>query len=211
MSFGSHLHCRLVLQLADALCDLTPAATAVLDRLRGAADLDARLGATYQVAAAGSVLYCCSELAKQLDLADRDAFRLAAASQLVLAAGPLTLRQLKSVAEMQQVQAGGQLSGVSAVLLQQAAQAAMEDMTRVLLQQLCAVAATIGSLLSADRRPQAAAAFASSTARPAVLIPWLRDVTECLRFVRQLDGAEQGERNGASAVLFCEAASICSE
>lgn len=46
--------------------------------------------------------------------------------------------------------------------------------------QLAAVAGTLESVLSPSRQPRAAATFASSTGKPAVLMPWLQGLCRAL-------------------------------
>ena len=66
-----------------------------------------------------------------------------------------------------------------------AAQASSTPQELAAIPQLCGVMLTVvdaimAALLSPDRHPEAAAAFASSTARPPLMLPWLAAVSRAL-------------------------------
>lgn len=177
------------------LSEFSPAAVAALTRPDALAHLPSFLGTAHQVTAGCAVLFYCGNLAEELDLSDRDAFRLAAAAQLALTAGPLVLARLREASL-------GPASPAAGHIPRAAAQAHEQALHRVLhgtLLHLFAVGSAMGLLLHPSSRPQTAAAFAASTARPAVLLPWLRSMSKALRAAPPPDQANPLEDSESPA------------
>lgn len=143
------------------------------------------VAAACHVAAGCWALELCAHLAQQAVLSDSDAFAIAAAAQLLFDAGPLLLvRSHQASCDVLRVKAAaavaqrlGFLESATEALLQHAPSAAARERECTLVMQLLALASVMKRLLPPARRPQPAAAFAGSTARPEVLLPWLSSIT----------------------------------
>ena len=130
----------------------------------------------------------CAALASCIVLTCR-APRLSAQAAYVLgAACSLVLGPGRTVLERSTASFAAHRLPLAAALLPQAS-----------ICQVQVVTATMDRVLSLDRQPQAAAAFANSTAKPAVLLPWLLTVSRALPLV--VAEMSQGEQ----ARAFCSA------
>ncbi len=157
---------REVLALAAVLSRLAAALPA--RPLPRSPTMDDLLDGTHlQVVAASWALSHCAMLGGKLDLQGSQAFRVAAAAQLVLQAAPWSLAVGRAAVEHYGQQEAEHL-GVSAHLAECCAAFAT------------AMATASDILLLPPAQRDAAAAFASSTARPDALLPWLREMAPTL-------------------------------
>lgn len=182
--------CREMLELAAALHRLVPDLAAALrlpaqsavsteDAIRQAGCV---MHAPDQLAGCSIAVGACTVLGQALNLPGHDRFRMAVAAEVVLQAGPAYFAAAWPLL---------QLTGTMADSLQpsDASRRAVDHEMQCAVQ-LCAVANTIASL---QGLPDIEAAFASSTARPAVLLPWLRHVTQALLALPADQEVSQGE------------------
>lgn len=178
----------------------TPAAVAALSLPAAAANVKQFIGAAYQVEASCIVLsgfdWLFDQLLEWRGLSDKDILRLMAAAQLMLAASPLlhaAMRRLLQPAAIGR-RAAGAAGSVDAMLglpeaeceLQQAA-AELVYAPQLQLSVLARLCATLES-----HRPQVAAAFARSTARPETALPWLKGAIQTMRAI---PGEAKGGKN----------------
>ena len=147
-----------MLQLASAI-RLVPAPVAAAAH-RSSADLPAA-GAIAQLATTSAALQSCALLAERLDMSSSDSLRVAAAVQPVLQGSP---RLLSAARASQRAMQPGTLAELAAHCFTYAQ----------------AVGAVMDLLCVSPERRDAAAAFAASTARPQVLLPWLREMAQLL-------------------------------
>ncbi|KAI7838102.1 hypothetical protein COHA_008110 [Chlorella ohadii] len=153
-----------VLALAAALCRLAAALPAPPLPLPSSPTSEEFQDAAHlQVLAASWALSHCALLGRKLDLPGDQAFRVAAAAQLVLQAGPWSLAVGRAACE----------------------QNGQQEAPFALLAECCAAFSTAlltvsEMLLLGPVRHDAAAAFAGSTARPDALLPWLREMAQTL-------------------------------
>ncbi|PRW60531.1 hypothetical protein C2E21_1213 [Chlorella sorokiniana] len=166
-----------MMALAQALLAWAPQAAGAPAALL--ASSDGRPPLVLQFCAGCHSLVVLTTIASQLATQPSTAFRIAAACQLVFDAGrritPAIAAEVEAdAAAGRQIDAGrlGMLKSLAA-------------------QQLEAVSGCARLLLS-DGQEQVAAAFARSTARPAVLVPWLQEVSRAVLALR-------GQHGGASA------------
>lgn len=128
-----------------------------------------------QIEAGCTALSSCMQLACYVPrLSAQAAFKLGAACSLVLGPGRAALAACLAAATAYP------------------AQDALYDLADAVGFQLSAVTITLVGVLHPQHQPQAAAAFASSTAKPAVLLPWLAALTDAMPLA--LSGADQGGR-----------------
>ena len=153
---------RAVLELATALSALTPAAVSA-----AAAQSGVIAHLHNQLVAAGLAMKACMDLGAQLELASPDAFRLAAAAQLLLQASLPLLPLLTAVT-------------CSAHQTEAHRQVAVHALAAYCFMTVAAITEVCTALLERPAWADAAAAFAGSTARPAVLLPWLQAVAQAL-------------------------------
>lgn len=154
-----------MLALSAALCKLA-AAPAYRQVAAGGPDPGNALpGLQNQLIAAGLAAAACCQLGYQLDLPSRDAFRVAAAAQLVFQAFPWLLAGLRR--DVQDSPAEVQAACSATLWL-------------ACFSALTAFAAGPGLLLPSEEQAEAAAAFAGSTAHPEVLLPFLRELVAAL-------------------------------
>lgn len=128
-----------------------------------------------QVMSGCSALNSCVELACRLaHLPSQTAFKLGAACSLVFGPGRAALDVCFAAAagSHSNPEAAGVLAGFAAT-------------------QLASVMSLVSHVLEPGRQPQAAAAFASSTARPSTLLPWLSALTQAVSAA--LDSCDEGE------------------
>lgn len=116
----------------------------------------------------------CSLLGDTLqDLSATAAFKIAAACSLVFGTGAAWFDRV-----LEHAQAGAEVS--------------LEPLVSASTDQLRAVAAAVAGKLLA-RQPKAAAAFANSTGKPAMLLPWLRAVSRAAMFATAGTGARSSK------------------
>lgn len=131
-------------------------------------------------------LTACATLAWNMaHLSPTAAFKLSAACSLPLGPGAVLLEQA-----MQQVVLPSQ-RGPCSVL------------ATLCSGQLSTVAACVVNVLAATRQPGAVAAFASSTAKPGVLLTWLHLVTRVLVGSLAADAYDSGECCKFGATFSC--------
>lgn len=132
-----------------------------------------------QVMSGCSALNSCVELACRLArVPSQTAFKLGAACSLVFGPGRAALDVCFAAAT-------GSHSSPEAL-------GVLADFAA---NQLASVMLLASMILEPGRQPQAAAAFASSTARPAALLPWLAALTQAVSAA--LDGCDEGEQDVA--------------
>lgn len=159
--------CRPVVAAANSLAELAAAAAAALVHPG-----NAQRWLLWQVDAGCAALASCVLLACYAQrLSGEVAYRLGAACRLVLGPG-LTVLEHRLAAAQQQPPAAAALR-ITCFWHSQVVTAALEGM------------------LLPERQPQAAAAFASSVANPAALLPWLATLSRAVPFVAGTLG--QGE------------------
>lgn len=112
-------------------------------------------------AGAAALLGCLNLAAGMPQLSDQAAFKLAAACSLIFGPGLLVLRQC----------------------------AQLDALMEAVGTQLSAVTAVVARVLQPSDRPQAARAFASSTAKPAALLPWLAAISQAVPLTSSSDYA----------------------
>lgn len=141
-----------------------------------------------QIEAGYAVLGDCAALADGLpQLSPQTAFKLGAAFNLVFGPGRAAIAATLVASS----------AGVA-----DAQHAAAHLLPRFCDFQLASIACVMGSLLHPSRQPQAAAAFANSTARPAVLLPWLDVLTRTLSMLHSMRGVPSGD---------CHKQCVCSQ
>lgn len=154
-----NLFCR---QLAAAAHSLTQLATAAARALPPPGAAPQWL--MQQVLPGCSVLSSCVALARRmLYLSAPTALKLGAAASLVFGPGQAALR--------------GSMALATADPADPAAVGGLFALTSV---QMAAVMGLVSELLDPNHQPHAAAAFASSTARPPALLPWLMAVSQAI-------------------------------
>lgn len=72
------------------------------------------------------------------------------------------------------------MAGAKAGLQPPAVQNAYAQLVEACVNQLAAVTTAVSSVLHRTNQPQAAAAFASSTARPLLLLPWVHALSQAV-------------------------------
>lgn len=171
-----------MLAAAQAFVSFSAAAAAALESRTGPALEWAAIpaqGLTGQLMAATSALNSCISLAGlNPSLPSPTGVRIAAACSVVLGPGSTLLRQLIRVAE--------------------ATAAAPNSLLHAQLGELCTnQLQSVGSaaiLLRDHSTPQAAAAFAAGTAKPAALLPWLLAVVQAIQLGAQSRDSTAGVR-----------------
>lgn len=165
--------CRELLELAAAVGRLEPSLTAALlphaPGSDGAEHLPpSRAYAPSQLLNCSLALGSCAVLDSAMDLLGRDSYRIAAAAQLVLQAGQayLALWPVR------------QFSGMVAGQMFDQDVSWLEARHKALCGTQLSTVVNILSIL--QRAGGVEHAFASSTARPAVLLPWWREITQAL-------------------------------
>lgn len=168
--------CRLLAAAAQSLSALAPAAARAM-----AQPLTAPPWLPGQVEAGCLALDGLSQLAVGTPhrLSAPTAFKLGAACSLVFGPGRTVMAGYLLTC------AAGQMPPRQSFLLPDCFDA-----------ELAAVLAIAAEVLEPSRQRQAAAAFASSTARPSVLLPWLSTLTEALPLVLQSEPATGGATTG---------------
>lgn len=189
--------CRELLELAAALRQLAPALVAAL-RLPAAGYAAVAVGAVSaedaarqagsvmhapdQLAGCGIAVGACIKLGAALSLPGHDIYRIAAAAEVVLQAGPAYFAAAWPVL---------QLTGTVADSLRQSSVISTADKHMIQLAAQCtAVANTLGSLHDLH---DVVSAFASSTARPEVMLNWLRGATQAVLALPAHQAARLGE------------------
>lgn len=173
------LSCRLYAVLSLAPCPNCRQLAAAAHSLSGLAVAAARAleqpGAPRpwipgQVEAGCLVLEALAMLARGMPhISPQTAFKLGAACSLVLGPGRTVINICL------ETRAAGQLLPAARILLPGCCSA-----------ELAAVLSIAAEVLLPERQPQAAAAFASSTAKPSALLSWLATLTEALPLVAGL-------------------------
>lgn len=101
-----------------------------------------------------------------VQLSPQTGFKLGAACTLVLVPGERALRAF--------------MAGAKAGLQPPAVQNAYAQLVEACVNQLAAVTSAVSSVLHRKNQPQAAAAFASSTARPLLSLPWVHALSQAV-------------------------------
>lgn len=167
--------CRPVVAAAHSLALLAAAAAAAL-----AQPGNVPLWLPGQVGAGCAVLASCAVLSRYApQLSAQAAYRLGAACSLVLGPGCTVLEGCAAATQLLPEGAAFSFAGICRA-------------------QVAALAATLDSLLLPEHQPQAAAAFASSTANPAALLPWLASLSQAMSLVVATTG-----RGECAALLDC--------
>ncbi len=136
-----------------------------------------------QTVSACIVLKNCILLARDApQLSSQTAFKLGAASCLVFGPGTAALNMC-----------------VAAALASHPGPSEMVTVAKLAAVQIDSVVLLMTELLQPSSRPQAAAAFASSTAKPSALLPWLAALSAALPLV--VAGLAQGEYHGQNFLL----------
>lgn len=147
--------------VAECLYRLAPEAERMLRTPAGQID-----GLLWQIPAALSALGSCFEVAAHMpQLSSTAAFKLGAACSFIFGPGQLLVEYLTRIV------AADATPGLSQQLVQ------------AVSLQLIAVNRALGKVLPPHRQPQAAAAFARSTAKPSVLLMWLATLTRAAQMV----------------------------
>lgn len=170
--------CRLVVAAAEGLCKLAAAVES------GMAQRPGLPGGWHlpQVDAGCTALAACCRLAQGLkQLPAGAAFKLGAACSLVFGPGRTFLDKALSAA------------------VADPSTEAITNLEVTVSTQLAAIEYVVVELLQSSRQPQAAAAFAGSTAKPASILPWLTSLINAVPLA--LGSVRPGKLRGGSHTL----------
>ena len=175
LSIVAQRACRQLGSAAQGLAELATAAAHALAQSGGQQPWKLT-----QVMSGCSALNSCVTLACRLPrLPSQTAFKLGAACSLVFGPGRRALEACLTVAmdSLSSPEAVGLLADVAAT-------------------QLASVMLLVSEVSEPGRQPQAAAAFAGSTARPSALLPWLAALTRAVSIA--LPSCDEGEQRATS-------------
>lgn len=140
-----------------------------------------------QLSAGSVAVSICAQLGHWLELKSRDAFCIAAAAQFVLEATPTALAAAHASAARSSQPPAQHLEAWAEVAWHCA-------------NCTTALATVLTALPMSGEQHDVTAAFAGSTARPAVLLPWLQDVTQALLAVGEQ--SELWDQSGEHHSMF---------